>query len=82
MAVTKPAYEDPDYKDEDLDASLEFFAELQRVAPDSTQPSSFFVQFPRDQRHALEVLRRIPDGAGLEAFLTALAESVDDDESS
>ena len=76
-AATKPPYHDPDYEDQELDASLELVAQLQRVAPDSAGPSEFFLQFPRDTQHALEVLRRLPDGAGLHAVVKALNDSAD-----
>ena len=71
-AVLAPA--DPEYVDRESDELLALFKELQRVAPDCSG-----INFPRGRRRALEVLRRLPTGAGGAAVRAALSGDRDAD---
>jgi hypothetical protein len=59
------------YVNPELDEQLAYYTELDRVAPPDTR-AGFGYNLPRGRAHALQVLRSLPDGAGMRAFLSAL----------
>jgi hypothetical protein len=64
-AVLAPA--DPQYVDRESEELFGLLEELRRVAPDLSG-----INFPRGRRRALDVLRGLPTGAGIEALWAAL----------
>jgi hypothetical protein len=61
------------YVDPETDEMIAYLDEFDRVVPPaSVRGSSYGYDWPHGRAHALGVLRRLPDGAGLGAFLTAL----------
>ena len=68
------------FRDRDIDRVLEYHVEFDRVVPPaSVAGRNLGYDWPRGQAHALSVLRALPDGAGLEAYLAALQASAPDD---
>ena len=67
------------FRDPDINTTLEYHVEFDRVVPPaSVAGRNFGYSWPRGQTHALSILRALPDGAGLEAYLAALRASASD----
>ena len=62
------------YADPEVDEWIAFDRELRRVVPPVTSAGGggFGFDLPHGRAHGLAVLRALPDGAGLEAFVRAL----------
>lgn len=63
---------DPEAFWQERELALELWRELERVVPTDTRGETMGFEFSHDLEHALRVLRRLPDGAGFEAFFAAL----------
>lgn len=79
--VDPGAVEAPDvatFVDPELDEQLAYAVEFDRVVPPATLAGlTIGYDWPRGRDHALSVLRALPDGAGLDAFLRALVASAE-----
>ena len=68
------------FRDPDVGAALDYHTEFDRVVPPSSIAGrSYAYNRPHGRAHALRILRALPDGAGLDAYLAALQASERDD---
>jgi hypothetical protein len=73
-----PVNSEPGPEDPDLEDQARLIMELRRVAPGLPASGGFALELVGGAKRALAVLRGLPDGAGLAAFLQGLGYSDED----